>query len=385
MTLAPSLARRFTRARLCFYVRARKAGRTDKADMTIPVFDGHNDFLLRLFRQPHHRRTLWLERNAAGHIDLPRLRKSGFAGGLFAMFVPSAGGANAEAREAAFEAPPYDLPLEQPVPQSVALSAARAMTAHAEWMERSSAGVFSLCRTVADLRACQQQGRIGGVRHLEGAESIDTDFVALELLHARGLRSLGLVWSRPNVFGQGVPFRHPSDGAHGPGLTGAGKALVAECNRRRILLDLSHLNEAGFDDVARLSVAPLVASHSCAQAVSPSSRNLSDRQLRAIADSGGLVGVNFSTIMLRRDGRRSPVMGWSPVLRHIDHLLSVLGEDHVGFGSDFDGTTVPAPIGDVTGLTALQAVLRAHGFGLPLVRKLCHENWHAVLERTWRA
>ncbi len=353
--------------------------------MTIPVFDGHNDFLLRLFRHPHDRTAQWLDRNSAGHIDLPRLREAGFAGGLFAIFVPSAGAMSDRDRERVFDAPPYDLPLADPVPQPLAFRAALAMADHLAWMERSSQGAFRLCRTVAELRVCQAEGRVGGVLHLEGAEAIDREFQALDLLEQRGLRSLGPVWSRQNVFGHGVPFRHPSDADHGPGLTEAGKALVAECNRRRILLDLSHLNAAGFDDVARLSDSPLVATHSCAHAVSPSSRNLTDRQLRVIADSGGLVGLNFATILLRRDGRRSPVMGWSPVLRHLDHLISVMGEDHVGFGSDFDGTTVPGVLGDVTGLVGLQAALRAHGYDTQLLRKLCHENWHRVLERTWGA
>ena len=158
---------------------------------------------------------------------------------------------------------------------------------------------------------------------------------------------------------------------------------MAECNRLRILIDLSHLNEAGFNDVAALSDAPLVATHSGAHAITASSRNLTDRQLAMIAERKGMVGVNFATIFLRRDGRRSPEMGWSPLLRHLGHLIDRLGEDHVGFGSDFDGTTIPANIGDVTGLPALQSALRLHGYDTALLRKLCHENWLNVLERTW--
>ena len=149
------------------------------------------------------------------------------------------------------------------------------------------------------------------------------------------------------------------------------------------MIDLSHLNETGFDEVARLSDAPLVATHSNAHAVTPSTRNLTDRQLAMIRESGGMVGLNFATVFLRRDGRRSPEMGWSPVLRHLDHLIAHLGEDHVGFGSDFDGATVPGVIGDVTGLDALQITLRAHGYSTALLEKLCHANWIAVLERTW--
>ena len=126
------------------------------------------------------------------------------------------------------------------------------------------------------------RGSLAAVLHIEGAEAIDPELDALEVLHAAGLRSLGPVWSRPNLFGHGVPFRFPSSPDTGPGLTDAGKALVRACNELRLMLDLSHLNEAGFWDVAALSQAPLVASHSNAHALCPCSRNLTDKQLDAI-------------------------------------------------------------------------------------------------------
>ena len=150
------------------------------------------------------------------------------------------------------------------------------------------------------------------------------------------------------------------------------------------MLDLSHLNEKGFDDIAALTDAPLVATHSNAYAVTPSTRNLTDRQLDVIRQTDGLVGLNFATIFLREDGRKSTFNGWDPVLRHLDHLIEKLGEDRVGFGSDFDGAAVPADIGDVAGLPRLIDALRAHGYDETLLRKIALENWMAVLERTWK-
>ena len=226
-------------------------------------------------------------------------------------------------------------------------------------------------------------GRIAGVMHMEGAEAIDEGLDALHVFHALGLRSLGPVWSRPTIWGHGVPFAFPADPDTGPGLTEAGRRLVRECDGLRILTDLSHLNAEGFRDVARISRLPLVATHSNAHRVTPSSRNLTDWQLDAIRDTGGLVGLNFATVFLRPDGRRSPDMGWDPILRHLDHLIGRLGEAHVGFGSDFDGATVPEVIGDVTGLPALQAALAAHGYDTTLLERLCHGNWLACLERVW--
>ncbi|MFC2966530.1 dipeptidase [Acidimangrovimonas pyrenivorans] len=351
----------------------------------LPVFDGHNDFLLRLLRNPGEREKIWLEGEGAGHLDLPRMRKGGFAGGFFAIYISSPMPHDAPDFEALMDNPPFELPLPELIGHEQAQPVALAMAGHLFWMERAAKGQFRICRSATELRACLAAGTVSGIMHMEGAEPIAADLDALYLYHAMGLRSLGPVWSRPTVFGHGVPFAYPSGPDTGPGLTEAGKDLIRACNELRIMVDLSHLNEKGFDDVAKLSDAPLVATHSNAHAVTPSARNLTDRQLAAIRETGGMVGLNFATSFLRPDGRKAPEMGWEPVLRHLDHLLANLGEDHVGLGSDFDGATVPEGIGDVTGLPALQQAMRDHGYGEELMRKLCHENWFAVLERTWGA
>ena len=189
--------------------------------------------------------------------------------------------------------------------------------------------------------------------HIEGVEAIDPELTMLDVLHAAGLRSLGIVWSRPNAFGHGVPFRFPSSPDTGPGLTDAGKALVKACNQLKIMIDLSHLNEKGFRDVAALSDAPLVATHSNVHALCAHSRNLTDWQLGAIRETGGMVGLNFATGFLREDGRMNADTSLDIMVRHVDSLLQALGEDGVGLGSDFDGAMIPAVIGDVAGLPKL--------------------------------
>jgi membrane dipeptidase len=351
--------------------------------MTIPVFDGHNDILLRLWNDPGRRHEIWVTGEGQGHLDLPRMKAGGFAGGLFAIYVPSPDMGDAASFHAQMDTPPFSLPLPDPVPLAQSQEVALAMAGHLLGMVRDSEGAFELCTSAAGIRAAMAAGRIAGVMHMEGAEPIDERLDALYAFHAMGLRSLGPVWSRPTIFGHGVPFAFPSSPDTGPGLTEAGLRLVRACDDLRILIDLSHLNAAGFRDVARTSRAPLVASHSNAHAITPSSRNLTDWQLDAIRDTGGLVGLNFATVFLREDGRRSSDMGWEPVLRHLDHLIGRLGEDHVGFGSDFDGATLPDPIGDVTGLPAMQAALAAHGYDAALLEKLCHGNWLSCLARVW--
>lgn len=349
----------------------------------IPVFDGHNDFLLRLYQHPDQRDALWLTGGDEGHLDLPRMKQGGFAGGFFAIYIPSPIAHDAPDYMAAMENPPFSLPLPALIDHHTAQPIALAKAGHLMWMERVSNGAFKICRTVAELRECLAKGVISAILHMEGAEAIDPDLDALHVFHAMGLRSLGPVWSRPTVFGHGVPFAFPSGPDTGDGLTEAGKRLVKECNRLRIMLDMSHINEKGFWDVAGLTDAPLVATHSNAHAVTPSSRNLTDKQLAAIRESGGMVGLNYATSFLRRDGKQSADMGWEDVLAHLDHLLGVLGEDHLGLGSDFDGATLPKGIGDVVGQQALLQAMRDHGYGEALIAKIAHENWFAVLERTW--
>lgn len=349
----------------------------------IPVFDGHNDFLLRLLDHPDQREALWLTEGKEGHLDLPRMKKGGFAGGFFAIYIPSPIAHDAPDYMAAMENPPFALPLPALIDHHTAQPIALAKAGHLLWMERASGGAFKVCRTVAELRDCLARGVISAILHMEGAEPIDPDLDALHSFHAMGLRSLGPVWSRPTVFGHGVPFAFPSGPDTGDGLTEAGKRLVKECNQLKIMLDMSHINEKGFWDVARLTDAPLVATHSNAHAITPSSRNLTDRQLAAIRESGGMVGLNYATSFLRRDGKQSPDMGWEDVLAHLDHLLEHLGEDHVGLGSDYDGATIPVGITDVAGQQNLLDAMRGHGYDKALIAKIAHENWFAVLERTW--
>lgn len=345
----------------------------------IPVFDGHNDMLLRLYKAGSaEAETRFLDGTPDGHIDLPRARRGGLAGGLFAAFPPPLAALDLDTGMARAR---YDLPSPPTLDLAPAQASTLAMASILLRLERASAGTLTVCRDVAAIRAAMAQGSLAAVFHIEGAEAIDPDLAMLDVLHAAGLRSLGLVWSRPNAFGHGVPFRFPGSPDTGPGLTEAGKALVKACNRLRILVDLSHLNEQGFRDVAALSGAPLVATHSNVHAICPSTRNLTDWQLGAIRDSGGLVGLNFAAGFLRPDGRMKADTGLDVMLQHIDALLEALGEDGVGLGSDFDGALVPAVIGDAAGLPRLTEAIAAR-HGQALAEKIAWRNWLGLLERT---
>jgi membrane dipeptidase len=348
----------------------------------IPFFDGHNDFLLRLMMSPDPRAQTWLGTERKGHLDLARMKEAGFAGGLFAIFIPPISSGPPPDFKALMASPPYHIAMPPLMTHDVAQPTALTMAGLLHWMERAAPNDFKVCRTAGEIRTAMAQDVIAGVMHMEGAEAIGPDLDALYLFYDIGLRSLGPVWSRETIFGHGVPMAFPRTPDIGPGLTEKGKDLVRLCNELGIVIDLSHMNEAGFNDVAALSTAPLVATHSNAFAHSASPRNLTDRQLHQIRDTGGMVGLNYATFYLHETGIASPEMGWDTMFRHIDHLIAELGEDHVGLGSDFDGCVVPKLIGDVTGVRALLDALAGHGYGTDLVTKFAHANWLSCLERS---
>jgi membrane dipeptidase len=319
------------------------------------IVDGHNDLLLRRWR-----------REPTIHLDLATAGAAGLSGGFFAIYVPSPMPPNPTET-------PYALPLPDPIPFDEASRIANELFA-----ELCALPVVH-ATSVDDFR----EGQMTAIVHMEGAEPIAADLSNLEEWYARGLRSIGLVWSRANAFGEGVAFRFPASPDTGPGLTEAGRELVCACNRLGILIDLSHLNEAGFWDVAGLSEAPLVATHSNAHALCAASRNLTDAQLDAIRESNGVAGVNFAVTFIREDGLLVPETPITEIVRHVDYFAERMGIDHVGFGSDFDGAEIPVDLGGAAGLPKLVAALRAAGYDDEAVAKITHGNWLRVLRQTW--
>jgi membrane dipeptidase len=333
------------------------------------IFDGHNDTLLRLLEGGGN----FFERRAEGHVDLPRAREGGLGGGLCAMFVPS------QHRPPPGSEEPPDTPS-----QSRALEHVQGMITLLREIEAQSDGQVEVVEDAGALRRALDEGRFAAVIHVEGAEAIDRDLESLQALYEAGLRSLGPVWSRPNTFAYGVPFLYPHSPDTGPGLTEAGQDLVRACNSLGIMIDLSHLNEKGFWDVARISTMPLVASHSNAHSLCPSTRNLTDRQLDSIAESGGIVGVNFATYFLEGEQARNGSTSLTAIVRHLQYLAERMGIEHVGLGSDFDGARIPDDLGDASGLPRLLDEMRRTGFDDSAVAKVTHENWLRVLRETWR-
>ncbi|WP_312806818.1 dipeptidase [Agrobacterium cavarae] len=344
------------------------------------VFDGHNDVLLRLWhngKKGGDPVAEFVDGTAQGHIDVPRAKAGGLAGGLCAVYIPSGDLILQEPDENGH----YVTPLAAPLQRQPSLDIAMEKMAIAYRVER--AGGWKICRSTADIRKAMKEDLFAAVLHMEGCEAIDEDLDALEVFYAAGLRSLGPVWSRHNAFGHGVPFAFPMSPDSAPGLTDAGFELVRRCNQLGILIDLAHITEKGFWDVAKTSDQPLIASHSNAHALTGVARNLTDVQMDAIKERNGLVGLNYAVTMLRPDARDDAKTPLSDMVRHIDYMVERMGIDCVALGSDFDGATVPAEIADAAGNQNLVAALKAAGYSEVELAKICRENWLRVLAQAW--
>jgi membrane dipeptidase len=335
------------------------------------VFDGHNDTILSLTRTGRS----FFERSSEGHLDLPRAREGGIGGGFFAVYIADPGA---------------DQPTNEALSMEYAQSQALSLLGKLMRLEEESGGQCKIVRTAAEIQECIDNGTFAILLHIEGAEPLDAEGDTLEVFHAAGLRSVGITHSRSNIFGHGVtwvrgrPDTLPASPDTGPGLTDAGKKLVRDCNRLGVMIDLAHLNEKGFWDVAALSQHPLVSTHSNPHALSPVSRNLTDKQLDAIKESNGVVGMVYAVSFLREDGQRDPDnTPISLMVDHVDYLVDKLGIDGVALGSDFDGTTLPSEMGDAAGNTVLMQALRDRGYDNDALVKIAHGNWIRVLKETW--
>jgi membrane dipeptidase len=338
----------------------------------LTIFDGHNDTLTR------DDADRFATGRDGGLVDLPRARAGGLGGGIFACYTRTPG---ASSLLGDVEPGGYFIDVSESIGEEIAAPHAARTLARLLALERG--GHLRVIRARGELDAAREQGVLAAVAHLEGAEAIDPQLETLAFWHAAGLRSLGPVHSRHNAFGHGVPFAFPSTGDHGPGLTDAGVALVRGCAELGIAVDLSHLNEAGFWDVARLDLAPLIVSHTAAHALCPVSRNLTDAQLDAVGASGGLVGIVYAVPFIRADGANDPDTPLSDIAAHARYVADRIGVAHVGLGSDFDGATMPTELGDASGLPRVLDALRAAGFSEPELEAIAWDNWRRVLEAAW--
>jgi membrane dipeptidase len=248
---------------------------------------------------------------------------------------------------------------------------------------------LELARSATDVRRIVASGKIAALMGLEGGHAIDDDLAHLRDFHARGVRYMTLTWSHTH----GWADASGDEPRHG-GLTDFGRDVVREMNRLGMLVDVSHVSDETFWDTLEVTTKPVIASHSSARALTDVPRNMSDAMLQAVSENGGVVMINFGGAFIdpRKAGTANIVWdalvhgGPSPVplgllLDHIEHVARVAGVDHVGLGSDFDGTIfLPEGAADVAGFPRITAGLVARGWTEPGVRKLLGENLLRVFE-----
>ncbi|MGM8888786.1 dipeptidase, partial [Psychrobacter sp. 1U2] len=178
------------------------------------------------------------------------------------------------------------------------------------------------------------------------------------------------------------PFPHSPD--TGTGLTNDGKDFIEKCAKKRMVIDVSHMNERAFWDTAKIIDQPIVATHSNAHALCAQARNLTDEQLRAIKESNGMVGVNFDVAFLRSDGKRDTHTSLDVIVEHLAYLVEHLGDNHVGFGSDFDGCLLPDDLAGVSDIDKLIERMQQRHFSDTLIEKIMAKNWFRVLDKIWQ-
>ncbi|MDK2784509.1 MAG: rane dipeptidase [Bacillota bacterium] len=304
-------------------------------DKPLAVIDGHSDVLYQLAQSGGR-----LNERPEGQVDLARLKAGGVVAQFFALYTG--------APQRALRALPDVL--------------GQIKLFYRELEEESD---LLLALSAQDVRRAQEEGKVAAVLSLEGGEPLGDDPGLLEVFYRLGVRAVGLTWNERNLLAGGV-----ADDSGG-GLTALGREAVKIAGRLGMLVDVSHLNVRSFWDVLEAAEGPVFASHSSAHALCPHPRNLTDTQAKALAQRGGVIGVNFHAAFLRAEGPA----GLEDVVRHIDYLVDLVGPEHVGLGSDFDG--IPAPPKGLEGphrFPALAAALKERGYADEAIAQIMGQN-----------
>jgi membrane dipeptidase len=231
---------------------------------------------------------------------------------------------------------------------------------------------MSVCLNSRDIDDAIAHGKVGAILSVEGGDALNSELSVLRQLYRLGVRSMLLTWNHRNMLADG------SLETNGAGLSDFGRQVVTEMNRLGMIIDVSHLCEASFHDVVELSAAPVIASHSNAKSVCSHPRNLSDEQLINLRNVGGVAGITFYPFFLNNSDNALV----DDVIRHIEHICSITGEDCIGIGSDFDGIEcVPAGLEGSQCLTVLFERLLKLNYSESFIEKFAGKNFMRVIRK----
>ena len=352
-----------------------------------PLIDGHNDFpfAARMQGLVSEDRAFLPDELPKLHTDIKRLREARLGGQFWVVFVP------------ADEAHPAHMALEQ-------LDLIHRMIDNSEWLE--------LATTPDQIRAIHRRGHIASLIGMEGGHILEQSLALLRQYHALGVRYLTLTHNSTTNWADSA-----TDNPRHDGLNDFGADVIKEMNRLGMLVDLSHTSDKTMKDALRISIAPVIFSHSSARAIADHPCNVPDNLLRRLAENGGVIMVNYYSVLLVPEAsamqnqithKKNELLetqdidrpaGWDAykawmfnhvprgsiddILIHIDHIVSVAGIDHVGLGSDFDGVTLlPSGLDDVSHYPALIAALLGHGYKEDEVAKIMGGNILRVMGET---
>lgn len=322
------------------------------------VVDTHCDTLMKVCNswEPRARHLMGIEKpydvsqeNASLHLDIPKMKRGGLNLQFFAVYLE----------------PKYK-------PFGSLKRTLEGFDAFYQMLKKSPEVKF--IKSYEDALEAQKQNSLAGLLSIEGGEALEGSLSALRMLYKLGLRCIGLTWNQRNRIAEGV-----GDCLSGGGLTIFGRELIREMNKLGVIVDVSHLSEPGFWDVIKYSSKPIIASHSNAKAICNHVRNLTDEQIKALAKNGGVMGMNFYRSFVK-DGQDVTV---EHLIDHIDHICNLVGPDHVGIGSDFDGiTSAPDGLEDVSCIPILTEGLVKRGYDDESIKKVLGENYMRVLKET---
>ena len=307
------------------------------------LIDGHIDVVFSMKLKPRN----FAQRSGIGHVDFPRMKEGGVTAAFFAVFPASNDFVIAEGVNSFFN------------------------------LIENKENNLSQIKRVEDFVQTEKSGKIGAILHFEGSGGLDSEFINLRNYYRLGLRSMGLSWSNYNKFATGVGTVEER------GLTAEGRELVKEMEKLGIVVDVSHLNEKSFWDVIEVASKPIIASHSNAYAVCKHPRNLTDEQIKAIAELKGTIGINFSVNFLSEKKDANSIQ-FEDIYAHIEHIVNLVGIDHVSFGSDYDGTDVPMILKDISYYPKLLEFLEKKGFSRDDIEKIAYKNFLRVFKNVWK-
>lgn len=323
------------------------------------VADSHNDTMLKVVDLNTGLPVVDIGRNTDNHVDIPKLKD----GGLNTLFFAA-----------------YNEECYGNISENInrTLSSINALY----WTEEKNLDTFKIIDSMEDIEMIVDSGRIAAIPAIEGGYSLDKEN-GMELLkqyHDLGIKVFGLTWNTSNALGEGASRVYgdqdatPSEG----GLTELGKEILEEMNRLGMVVDVSHMAESTFWDVIKNTRAPIMATHSGVYSLRNHPRNLTDSQLKALAKNGGVIGIVLYPEFLIDKYPDEPAY-IKDYVDHIDYVVNLIGIDHVGIGSDFDGATLPIDLKDSSQTYRITEELIDRGYSRREIRKILGGNILRVL------